>query len=533
METGLRKTGISVVGNIPWGTHFYHYYRSKQNLLDILIPYFKSGLENNELCVWAVFDPLSAEEVKCELRRAIPGIDRQLLAGDIEIVVNSQWFLKGGAFDLKQRIKSWKEKLPQALARGYAGMRVNGNEVWLTRKDWMDFLEYELELNEMIANQQIIVMCTYPLFVRTASKALDEARTNQYAVAKQCGNLAVFESPNFRRDMQEFTKAREQANPLTQRLLAFRHRQVPRPKVLDVNQIVTEMEERLQRLIGEDIQLQTRLDPALGSIRADPSQLEQVVMNLAINAREAMPEGGQLTIETLNVNLDLEYASKRVVVNPGTHVMLAISDTGCGMDEKTQAGIFKPFLTANGAGKGTGLGLPTVHGIVKQSGGSIRVHNRAGRGTTIKIYFPKLDNRAQILKSSPASVETMRGTETLLLAIDNVSVRRLARETLEKRGYRVLEAANVGAAFSICENYGGTIHLLLTDAVMPEMSGRELAGLLTPLRPKMKALYMSGLTDHTIIHHIDMCSETSFVQRPFTPNSLARKVREVLDRSDI
>ncbi len=331
------------------------------------------------------------------------------------------------------------------------------------------------------------------------------------------------------RNLEEIKKAGDRAAALTRQLLAFSRKQILQPKVLDLNSVVSGLENMLRRLIGEDVDLRTAPKPGLGSVKADPGQIEQVIMNLAVNARDAMPRGGKLTIETGNVFLDEEYARRHVAVSPGHYVMLAVSDTGTGMDEGTRARIFEPFYTTKEAGKGTGLGLSTVYGIVKQSGGSIWVYSEVGRGTTFKVYLPLVGEAGQEYRRRDEVEEDVRGTETVLLAEDEEVVRTLAREVLETYGYRVLEAANGGAALLICERHEEPIHLLITDVVMPEMSGRELADRLAALRPEMKVLYMSGYTDNAIVHQGVLDEEANFIQKPFAPRRLARKVREVLD----
>lgn len=286
----------------------------------------------------------------------------------------------------------------------------------------------------------------------------------------------------------------------------------------------------LKRLIGEDIELRTVLDRDTGSVKADPGQIEQVIINLAVNARDAMPSGGRLTIETTNVYIDEGYADMRIAVDPGQYVMLAISDTGVGMDEQVQSHIFEPFFTSKEAGKGTGLGLSTVYGIVKQSEGNVQVYSEVGRGTTFKVYLPRVDETAQVYKRTPEVEENLQGKEIILLAEDEDIVRKLARQVLEMFGYQVLEAPNGGAALLICERHKDPIHLLITDVVMPEMSGPELTDRLMRLRPDLKVLYMSGYTDNAVIHQGVLDEGTNFIQKPFTPAALARTVREVLNR---
>jgi len=324
-------------------------------------------------------------------------------------------------------------------------------------------------------------------------------------------------------------RAGESAAALTRQLLAFSRKQVMQPKVLDLNRVVTETDRMLRRLIGEDVQLRTLMEPALGNIKADPGQIEQVLMNLAVNARDAMAGGGKLTIETKNIELDENYAGHHIAVKPGAYVMLAVSDTGIGMDEATLSRIFEPFFTTKAPGKGTGLGLSTVYGIVKQSGGNIWVYSERGQGTTFKIYLPRVGDSAEEYALNARAVTVMRGTETILLVEDEAIVRQLAREVLEMHGYRVLEAASGEAALAHCQRYAGTIDLLLTDVVMPETSGPVLARQLAALSRPMRILYMSGYTDDAIVHHGVLDKGTNFIQKPFSPNALMKKVRDVLD----
>jgi len=335
-----------------------------------------------------------------------------------------------------------------------------------------------------------------------------------------------------RRNIEEIKKAGDRAAGLTRQLLAFSRKQVLQPKVFDLNTVVAELEKMLHRLIGEDIQLKTALHANLGSIKADPGQIEQVIMNLVVNARDAMPHGGKLTVETLNINLDEEYAAHHVAVKSGSYVMLSVSDTGCGMDEETQARIFEPFYTTKEQGKGTGLGLSTVYGIIKQSGGNIWVYSEVGQGTTFKIYLPRTASGAPEYKRSTEPERSLRGSETILLAEDDEMVRNLVRTVLGTYGYQILEAVNGAAALSICEDSAEPIHLLLTDVVMPEMSGRDLANRFNHLRPDSKVLYMSGYTDESIVHHGVLDADAYFIQKPFAPDSLARKVREILGMTE-
>jgi CheY-like chemotaxis protein len=284
----------------------------------------------------------------------------------------------------------------------------------------------------------------------------------------------------------------------------------------------------LSRLIGEDIEIITRLDPSLGSVMADPSQMNQVLMNLAVNARDAMPEGGRIVIETLNTDLDEGYAAQHASVRAGPYVLLSITDTGAGMTQEVMEHIFEPFFTTKGTGAGTGLGLPTVYGIVKQSGGWIWVYSEPGKGSTFKVYLPRAGGAPEPLTAPVAAAETPRGTETVLAVEDQTEVRRLTLAVLKSRGYRLLEAANGSEALSLCERDPGPIHLLITDVVMPGMTGRELATRLLALRPSLKILYISGYTANVIAHEGLLDPGVAYLPKPFSPAQLAAKVREVL-----
>jgi PAS domain S-box-containing protein len=334
-----------------------------------------------------------------------------------------------------------------------------------------------------------------------------------------------------RQELEVIRSAGERAASLTRQLLAFSRKQVLQPKVLDLNAVVADMDKILRRLIGEDIELMTVLAPGLGSVKADPGQIEQVIMNLAVNARDAMPGGGRLSIETREVDLP-EAPDPR---GPGRYVMLALSDNGCGMDAETASHVFEPFFTTKSQGTGTGLGLSTSYGIIRQSGGLIRVESAPGRGATFRIYLPIVAGGAKTAAAETevevAGAVANRGTETVLLVEDEEVVRELAREVLEMNGYTVLETRDVEDAQRICSRHGGAIHLMLTDVVMPQMSGRELAERLAPLRPDMRVLYMSGYTDDAIVLRGVLESGTAFLQKPFSPDDLAAKVREVLDGS--
>jgi len=334
-----------------------------------------------------------------------------------------------------------------------------------------------------------------------------------------------------RTDVEEILRAGRSAESLTRQLLAFSRRQILEPVVLDLNAVVENLVRMASRMIGEDVKIITCLDPALGRVKADPGQMEQVLMNLAVNARDAMPDGGTLTFETTNVELDGEgqHVPMPVSTPPGPYVMLSVSDTGHGMDARIQSHLFEPFFTTKAQGKGTGLGLATVYGIVKQSNGSIWAYSEPGHGTTFKIYLPRVEDAAEPLVSAASSLQSLTGTETILLVEDHDGLRALARKVLERYGYTVLEAPDGDAALQICERHPGAIDLLLTDVVMPGMSGRALADCLAPRRPAMKQLFTSGYTDNAIVHRGVLAAGTAFLQKPYTPEVLARKVRDVLD----
>jgi two-component system cell cycle sensor histidine kinase/response regulator CckA len=330
------------------------------------------------------------------------------------------------------------------------------------------------------------------------------------------------------RNIEEIKKAAERATTLTRQLLAFSRKQVLQPKILNLNSVISNIEKMLGRLIGEDMELRTAPSGELGQIKADPGQIEQVIFNLAVNARDAMPKGGKITIETANVYLNEAYARLHIAVQPGWYAMLAVTDTGCGMDAQTQRQIFEPFFTTKEQGKGTGLGLSTLYGIVKQSGGNVWVYSEVGVGTTFKIFFPIVKEQVTALEADAERPQSLEGTETILLAEDEEMVRNLARESLTMHGYTVLEAANTREALLIGQQHEGAIHLLLTDVVMPQMSGRELAEQLVRLRPDMSVLYMSGYPDQSIVHHGILDEDIAFISKPFTPDALVLKVVAVL-----
>jgi signal transduction histidine kinase len=330
--------------------------------------------------------------------------------------------------------------------------------------------------------------------------------------------------------VDQMVKAAERAADLTRQLLAFSRKQILHPKLLDLNTLVADAERMVGRLIGEDIAVIVQSFASLGTVKADPGQIEQVILNLAVNARDAMPKGGTLTLETDNFDVDEDYAGAHPPLHPGRYVMLAVSDTGIGMDAETQQRIFEPFFTTKPEGQGTGLGLSTVHGIVKQSGGHLWVYSEPGRGTSFKVYLPRVDELPESPRPDGPPMEAPRGHETILLVEDTETLKEVIRETLEERGYEVLLASNGEDALVLTRERKGPIDLLLTDVVMPRIGGGDLARLFLALRPGTRVLYMSGYTDGAILQHGLLGEDLMLLEKPFSGDKLARTVREALDR---
>jgi PAS domain S-box-containing protein len=334
------------------------------------------------------------------------------------------------------------------------------------------------------------------------------------------------------RDIDLIKSTSNRAVSLTRQLLAFSRRQVQQPKIIDLNAVVSDMERMVRRLIGEDIDLVFVPGEKLGLVKADLGQVEQVILNLVVNARDAMPQGGRLSIHTENVELDDTYLQKHMAAKPGRYVMLAVTDTGTGIDKDVIPHIFEPFFTTKEKGRGTGLGLSTVYGIVKQSQGNVWVYSEQNRGTAFKVYLPRCDGAKLQKETAQVAVDTVAGSETILLMEDEEAVRALAREILLMYGYTVLEAVTPEEAFLVCKQHEGKIHLLLSDVIMPHMNGPELAECLRATRPDMTVLFMSGYTGDTIFSQGAIDVGTPFLQKPFTVDSLARKVRQVLDEAE-
>ncbi len=874
MAAELRKTGIDFIGDVPWGTHFCHFYETKDDLLDILIPYFKTGLENNEFCMWVVFPPRIEEEAMEALRSAIPNVDRHVAAGDIEILPHTRWYLKDGIFDPQRVSDGWQKKLTQALSRGYDGMRVNGNEAWLKEKDWNDFSAYEKRLNELIANRRMIALCTYPLATTTAGEFLDVARTHEFAIARRQGNWEVLETPEQKQAKVELTRLTEElerrvaertrelaatneelvrkiieskraeealresaatlaeaqraakignwcfnlrtnkvtwsdelyrifeiekpdfdgryesfvsrihpddqplvlqtnartridgspfnmeyriitpdgkvkmirevgytnqdnagnvirlfgtaqditdrkkaedelreserkyrdlvdgapvgifqstidgrvigVNPayakmfgyasaeeaaleidnvaermyveperrkklidlalrtggfvkaenqyrkkdgslfwgqlyfqvvryrdgevkhiggfvedisdrkileqqllqaqkmeaigtlaggiahdfnnllqvilgyselllvdkreddpeyadlskilesarsgseLVRRLLTFSRKVESKPVPLNLNRSVDQAERFLRRTISKMIEIQLDLSGDLAEINADPTQMEQVLMNLAVNARDAMPDGGKLTVGTRNVTLDEEYCRIHAETRPGEYVLLTVSDTGHGIDKETIDHIFEPFFTTKELGCGTGLGLAVVYGIVKQHGGFINCYSEVEHGTTFNVYFPAIESPIEPEVQS-SGVMPAFGTETILIVDDEDLVRELGARILSKAGYNVLTATNSREALDLFEKERAQISLVILDLIMPKMGGKECLKELRKIDPQLKVLIASGLSDAASVQESIKMGAKGFIYKPFKSKELLRQVRGVLD----
>jgi PAS domain S-box-containing protein len=736
-------TGVAALSELPWGTHLCQFYERRQDQLDILVPYFRAGLEHREFCLWVLDPPLTVDDARAALQRGVADADRHLAAGDIEIVGHSVWSPTDRPFSGRRIIDGWDARLADALARGHTGMRVGGNprDTWLTGESRAEFLAFERALTEWVAGTRVIVLCTYPLGGSAGAQIFDAARAHQYAVARRDGEWEVIEvlalaearaavqrrnaeleqrvaertsalaaanealrrqirereraeaalreseelhrlltehtndiillhdaggrrsvyvSPSFERllgrrpddtfghvhpddqpaareawrrmlagektyvtvrhrhadgswrwletwgsrvqyrgvphvmavsrditarraleeqlrqaqkmeavgqlaggvahdfnnlltvitgyggmlrselppdaeargDVDEVLAAAHRAGGLTRQLLAFSRRQVLQPRVVDVNQTVTATAGMLRRVIGEDITLQTELAPNPWPVHADPGQLEQVVMNLAVNARDAMPHGGTLRLLTANVAVDADAARERPGFCAGEYAALTVEDTGTGIDPEMLPHLFEPFFTTKGPGRGTGLGLATVYGIVKQSGGCVHVDSTPGQGSRFTVYLPRHAGEPEV-ESTPAAPAPPRGTEKVLLVEDEASVRTATRRMLERLGYRVLEASDGAAALrraAEAEARGERIDLVLTDVVMPEQGGRALGERLAAYWPGLRVLYMSGYTDDEIIRRGLVVPGASFLEKPFTPEGLAEVVRRALDQ---
>ena len=411
-------------------------------------------------------------------------------------------------------------------------VRDSKGEVLFYEGSFQDITERKRAEEEMTSIQEQLRQSQKMEAIGRLAGGIAHDFNNVLTVIKGYSQLSLIELKEgdpLRANIEEIQKATERAVGLTRQILAFSRRQVMEMRVLDLNTLLRDLDKMLHRVIGEDIELVTLLTEDLGRVKVDPGQIEQVIMNLAVNARDAMPSGGKLTIETANVELDEAYAHHHVAVKPGHYVMLSVSDTGVGMTPEVRDRVFEPFFTTKERGKGTGLGLSTVYGIVKQSGGNIWVYSEPSHGTTFKIYLPRVDEPLEEIKEKMVRKDLPRGNETILVVEDEEEVRKLSGRILRRQGYRVLEASNGGEALIFCEQQKEPVHLILTDVVMPEISGRQLEERLRKVRQDFKVLYMSGYTDNTIAHHGVLEKGVNYIQKPFTPDALARKVREILD----
>ena len=460
--------------------------------------------------------------------------------------------------DADPRFEPWRR---EALARGYRSaialpLRNDGQTigVFVAYSEEPDaFDDEEVRLLERVAETLSAGLVSRRLAaaLETSEERLRQSQRLE-AVGQLAGGLAhdfnnliqiilgqceltlhrVGDNPAIRRGLEDILSAALRAADLTRQLLAFSRKQVLEPRVVNLNSVVRSVTRMLERLIGEDVRIETRLARDLGHALVDPGQMEQVLVNLAVNARDAMPQGGTLTIETANVDLDETYSDTHGrLLEAGPYVMLAVSDSGTGMDPETRDRVFEPFFTTKAQGRGSGLGLATVYGIVKQSGGHIWVYSEPGRGTTFKVYLPRVpEDRAVEPEPEPTHAgRGPRGTETVLLVEDDAGVRETVRETLLLNGYQVLEASGAGEALLLAEKYGSGIDLILTDVVMPHMNGRELVDRLRRWVPDARVLYMSGYTGNAIVHHGVLASGVTLIQKPFTREVLTRKVREALN----
>ena len=460
----------------------------------------------------------------------------ELIGGSIEMLLPERFRCS------HQRHRASYSKEPHARPMAI------GKELVARRKDGTEF-PVEVGLGPLVTSDGVLVSST--IVDITERKKMEEQRrlsqrmeaigklsggvahdfNNLLTVILGCSDVVLDALPPDHPSaskIETIRKAGASAADLTRQLLAFSRQQMLQPRVLDLKAIVEQTQSLLHRLIGENIEFKVLLDPSLGRVNADPGQIEQVLLNLAVNARDAMPHGGRLTIEARNVELDDSYTAEHQMVIPGRYIMLGVEDTGCGMDQDTQSRIFDPFFTTKELGKGTGLGLATVYGIVKQSGGYVWVYSELNMGTLFKVYLPRVEESVQPIKLKDSEAPAIQAHETILLAEDSDSLREMAREYLQSVGYAVLEAASGAQALEKAKEFHGKIHLLLTDVVMPEMSGPELVRQITALRPELRVIFTSGYTNDAIARQGVLDPAVAFIQKPYRPKALARKIREVL-----
>ncbi len=483
----------------------YHLVRWNKKMEEV------SGYSSEELSHIQIFDWVEGED-KARIASAVQKVSMEGQAS-----LEAHLVIKGG------------KKIPFY----FTGVRlIIGDRQYLTGIG-LDLTEHKRAEEEMASLQEQLRQSQKLEAVGSLAGGIAHDFNNLLTVIKGYSQISLGglnEKDPLAGNLTEICTAAERASDLTHQLLAFSRKQTLEPKVLDQNKVIQRMEKMLRRMIGEDVELLIHLEEDLGRIKADPGQMEQVIFNLAVNARDAIPSGGKLILETDNVYLDEEYAKGHISVNPGHYVRLCVSDTGCGMEPEVRNRIFEPFFTTKEKGKGTGLGLSTVYGIVKQSGGNIWVYSEVGKGTTFKIYFPRVDEPVEDLEEKTYTEAILLGSETVLVVEDQDEVRRLVVQILRKQGYKVLEAANSGEALMVCEQHQEPIHLILTDVVMPKMSGPEFIERMQQIRQDFNVLYMSGYTDKAVVYHGVTQGQTEFIQKPFTYEMLARKVRDVLDK---
>lgn len=470
---------------------------------------------------WAVFGP-GSQEMMGDLNKWAEFVHPDDRERFVTAVTHSLTTFQ--PYDLAYRVYRSDGELMHIAAKGKVVFDKHGNPRW-GRGLFQDITERKLLEEQFRQSQKMEAIGQL-----TAGVAHD-FNNLLTAINGFAGLMQLKLSPDDpqQESLDKILYAADRAADLVRQLLAFSRKQVIEPKVLDLNNTVYELDKMLRRVIGEDIRLKTKLTPDLWKIKFDQSQIEQVIVNLAVNARDAMPEGGWLTIETANVLLDDDYVTRHLETQSGEYILLAISDTGQGMNKEVKAHIFEPFFTTKEPGKGTGLGLATVYGIVKQNGGHIWVYSEPGAGTTFKIYLPRTTDKSSSPTHVVAEREMPSGNETILLVEDDTEVRDLVQEVLRARGYTLLEAEGGQEALQLATEHRGPIHLLLTDVIMPGMSGKLLAEKITQLRSDLKILFMSGYTDNAIAHHGVLDPGVSLLQKPFGPTALAQKVRQVLD----
>jgi signal transduction histidine kinase len=584
----MRELGIDILGQASWGTHLCQFYQTKEDLIEILVPYFKEGLENNEFCMWVTSAPLTGEDAKRSLQSVVKDLDSYIEKGQIEILDASQWYTKSGRFEADKVLQGWVAKEDEALKRGFDGLRGAGNTLWLEKKVWRDFADYEGEIDNVIGQYRMIVICSYSLDKCGASEVIDVLRNHQFALARQEGRWELVESAARRRaeeekervqarllqaartnaigtlvsgvahefnnllgavqgyaelammqvdvadplyaDLHKIVRAAQRGAKLTRQLLLFGRKHPMEPTLLNLNRMVGHLLEMLNRLIGEDIAINIDLEPDLWTVPADEASIEQVIMNMAINAREAMPKGGELTINTENVTLDEKHCKRIPEARPGKFVCLSVADTGVGMDEETMQHIFEPFFTTKETG--AGLGLSVAYGIVKQHEGWISVYSEPGQGSMFQVYLPALPIEAERETAVTISLEELQGSgERILLVEDEEDVREFLTRALRENGYVAFAAANAKEALDIFEREKEYLHLVLTDVVLPDLSGLELVDQLLSRNPQLLVLMSSGYTDDKSQWPVIRERGFPFLQKPYALADLLRVIREVIKPS--